>query len=84
MVSRSYTQSGHFPTMVYGFFVVFLIGFLWSSLDTGWTAYAAVEDRERLTAFFRPFCWVLVAFALLYVLERPLIDWYMRAAGRYR
>jgi hypothetical protein len=81
MVSMSYTQSGHFPTMVYGFFMVFLIGFLWSSLGTGWTAYAAVEDRERLTAFFRPFCWVLAAFALLYVLERPLIDWYMRAPG---
>jgi hypothetical protein len=76
MVTMSYAQSGHLPSQLYGFFVVFMIGFLWASLGGAGTAYAAVEDRERLTAFFRPLCWVLAIWTLGYFFEHDLVRWY--------
>ena len=58
MVPPSYTQSGHLPTQVYGFFATFLEAFLWAGIGGAATAYAAVEEREKLTAIFRPLLWV--------------------------
>jgi hypothetical protein len=65
----SYTETGHLPTQVYGFLATFLVGFLWAGLGGAATAYAAVEDRERLTAIFRPLAWVFGFWALQYVLQ---------------
>jgi len=78
MPPLSYTQSGHLPTQVYGFFGCFLIGFLWASLGGAGTAYPAVETRERLTALFRPLCWVLVFWTVEYFLEDAFVAWYER------
>lgn len=69
MHPSSYTETGHLPTQVYGFLATFLVGFLWAGLGGAGTAYAAVEDREKLTAIFRPLAWVFGFWALQYVLQ---------------
>ncbi len=72
MPTMSYAQSGHLPTQLYGWFSVFVVGFLWASMGGAGTAYAAVETRERLTAVFRPFCWVLAAWTIEYLIGERL------------
>jgi hypothetical protein len=69
MVPPSYTQTGHLATQVYGFFATFLEAFLWAGLGGAATAYAAVEDREKLTAIFRPLLWVFGIRAVQYVIQ---------------
>jgi len=65
----SYTETGHLPTQVYGFLATFFQAFLWAGMGGAATAYAAVEDREKLTAIFRPLTWVFAFWALQYVLQ---------------
>ena len=60
----AYTHSGHFPSQVYGFACLALIGFLWGALGGAGTALPAFLDRERLTEFFPPIIAVLVAWKL--------------------
>lgn len=60
----SYTESGHWPSQMYGFFGLFAGGFLWAAMGGAGTSYAAVEDRDRITQLFKPLCWVLAAWAL--------------------
>ncbi len=79
MPTISYTQSGHLPTQIYGWLVVFAIGFLWASLGGAGTAFAAVETRERLTHFFQPLCWVLVIWTLDELFFSRLATWYIQA-----
>ncbi len=74
----SYTQSGHWPTQLYGWAAVFLIGFLWAAMGGAGTAYAAVETRERLTATIRPLIWVLAAWAIEYAFEDRMVSWFVR------
>lgn len=69
MVPPSYTQSGHLPTQVYGFFATFLEGFLWAGLGGAVTAFAAVADDEELTGIFRPLLWVVSFWTLQYVVQ---------------
>ena len=54
---------------MYGFLATFFVGFLWAGLGGAGTAYAAVEDRDKLTAIFRPLAWVFAFWALQYVLQ---------------
>ncbi|MCA9078095.1 MAG: hypothetical protein KDA93_23905 [Planctomycetaceae bacterium] len=61
-----YTHSGHLPSVLFGFFGLFLGSFLWAALGGACTAYAAAEDRDRLADLFKPLCWVLVAWAAFY------------------
>lgn len=70
----AYTHSGHAPSQYYGFFCLFVIGALWGGLGGAGTALPGVMDRDRLTALFRPICWVLGAFLLLYCLYESLIQ----------
>ena len=65
----SYTETGHLPTQMYGFLATFFVGFLWAGLGGAGTAYAAVENRDKLTAMFRPLAWVFAFWALQYVLQ---------------
>ena len=65
----SYTETGHLPTQIYGFLSVYFEAFLWAGMGGAATAYAAVEDREKLTAIFRPLAWVLGFWALQYALQ---------------
>lgn len=73
----SYTQSGHLPSVIYGFFGAFMIGFLWAALGGAGSAYPAVENRERLTALFKPMIVVFVLWGVLYFTEDRLAGWYM-------
>lgn len=61
-----YTHSGHLPSVLFGFFGLFLGSFLWAALGGAGTAYAAAEDKDRLTDLFKPLCWVLAAWAGFY------------------
>ncbi|MCE5307215.1 MAG: hypothetical protein LLG20_06205 [Acidobacteriales bacterium] len=84
MPAISYTHSGHLPTQIYGIFAVFAIGFLWASLGGAGTAYAAIEDRERMTALFRPVICVFAVWALDYFFMDDVARWYVtqrQAAG---
>ena len=74
MVPVSYTFSGHLPTQVYGFFATFLEAFLWAGLGGAATVYAAVEERENLTAVFRPLLWVFGIWAVQYVIQDTPFD----------
>ena len=74
MVPPSYTQTGHLATQVYGFFATFLEAFLWAGIGGAATAYAAVEDREKLTAIFRPLLWVFGIWAVQYVIQDTPFD----------
>ncbi len=74
MLPLSYTESGHLPTQVYGYFATYFQAFLWAGLGGAATAYAAVEDRDKLTAIFRPLAWVFGFWALQYVIEDTPFD----------
>jgi hypothetical protein len=60
----AYTHSGHWPSQVYGFACLCVIGFLWGSLGGAGTALPACLDRERLTSLFAPILAVFVAWFL--------------------
>lgn len=60
----AYTHSGHLPTQLFGFFGLFVLGFLWSIMGGAGTAFAAVADRDKLVAVFRPLCWIFVAWLI--------------------
>ena len=65
----SYTETGHLATQVYGFMATFFQAFLWAGLGGAATAYAATEDREKLTAIFRPLIWVFGFWTVQYLLQ---------------
>lgn len=56
----AYTHSGQLPTQFFGFFGLFVLGFLWSIMGGAGTALAAVAEKDLLKAIFRPLCWVLI------------------------
>ena len=68
----AYAQSGHAPSQYYGFYALFLIGFLWAALGGAGTALAAVLDRKSLCEMFQPLTLLLVLWAVLYLVELPL------------
>src|SRR5207249_11290946 len=74
MVPPSYTETGQLATQMYGFLSTFFEAFLWAGIGGAATAYAAVEDREKLTAIFRPLLWVLGAWAIQYDLQYSPFD----------
>src|ERR1041384_5353860 len=72
----SYAQSGHAASQLYGYYGLFVIGFLTAALGGACTAYPAVESRERLTAFFKPLIVVFALWVLLDLTEDRLDFWY--------
>ncbi len=69
-----YTHSGHAASQYYGFFCLFVIGFLWGGMGGAGTAFPAVADRERLTELFRPICWVFGFWLVCNLTIFPLIE----------
>ncbi|MBI2424484.1 MAG: hypothetical protein HYV27_16760 [Candidatus Hydrogenedentes bacterium] len=61
----AYTHSGHWPSQAYGFFCLFLIGFLWAGMGGAGTAWPAVATREKLTEMFRPLSWIFAFWFML-------------------
>jgi len=57
-----YTHSGHWPSQLWGFAGLFVIGFLWAALGGAATALALSLDRARLQGLFPA---LVVAFAAL-------------------
>lgn len=76
MVPFSYAECGHLPSQVFGWFGVFLVGFLWAGMGGAGTAFAATADRENLTAIFRPLCWVFAFWTVQYFCEDAMIKAY--------
>lgn len=70
----AYTHSGHAVSQYYGFFCLFVIGFLWAGMGGAGTAFPAVADRNRLTEVFRPLCWVFGVWFVLTVFALPAIE----------
>jgi hypothetical protein len=60
----AYTHSGHWPSQLYGYACLCVIGFLWAALGGAWTALPACLDRARLTSLFSPTLTVLAAWLL--------------------
>jgi len=74
MLPPSYTETGQIATQVYGFLSTFFEAFLWAGLGGAATAYVAVEEREKLTALFRPLLWVFGIWAIQYVVQDTPFD----------
>ena len=72
----SYSQSGHAGSQLYGYYGLFVIGFLSAGLGGACMAYPAVENRECLTSFFKPLIIVLALWILLDLTEDRLDFWY--------
>ena len=65
-------QLAIWPERLYGFLMLFVIGFLWGGMGGAGTAFPAVASRERLTQIFRPLCWV---FSIWLLMNCFLIRW---------
>ncbi len=70
-----YTHMGSVPEIVYGFLMLFFIGFLWGGMGGLGTALPAVVDKERLVAFFKPLCWIFAAWFVLNMALPFINDW---------
>lgn len=79
-----YTHSGHWPSIAYGFFALFVIGFLWGCYGGAATAIAASYDRARLQAFYVPLALALVVWTVAGIVL-PIIDFkLLEVAGSMR
>lgn len=76
MPTMAYMQAEGAANQLYGFFSTFLQGALWTSLGGMGMAYAASEDREKLTAIFRPLTWIFVIWTFQYFGEGAFVQWY--------
>jgi hypothetical protein len=68
----TYTQSGNAASQFYGYWALFVIGFLWAALGGAGTALPAVLDRKSLCDLFRPLSLLLALWCVLYFVEKPL------------
>ena len=72
MYPLAFTESGHTASTYYGYFALFVEGGLWCGMGAAGTAMAACMPVNRLTRFFTPLCFVLVALGLRHYIEEPL------------
>ncbi len=75
MQVMSYTESGQVASQLYGYWCLFIMGFLWASMGTVGTAFPAVATKESLTKIFKPLLFVFGAWMLLHIIEDPLSKW---------
>ena len=71
----SYTESGHAASQLYGYFAVFIIGFLWAGMGVAGTAFAAAAPRDQIVKIFKPLFFVFGAWLLLDLIEDPVANW---------
>ncbi|HPO16338.1 MAG TPA: hypothetical protein PLI09_23080 [Candidatus Hydrogenedentes bacterium] len=80
----AFSHSGHLPSQIYGFFCLFVIGFLWGGMGGAGTAFPAVADRDRLTELFRPLSWIFVVWFISSLFVVPWIEnWETREAATW-
>ncbi len=75
MYPISFTMSGHFPTMYYGFLTTFLEGGLWCALGVAGTALALTADNDRLTRLYRPMLFLISAIILKNAFYDSIAHW---------
>lgn len=75
MYPISFTMSGHFPTMFYGFLATFLEGGLWCAMGTAGAALALTADRDRLAGIYKPLLFVIAAMFLQQIVDSPIARW---------
>jgi hypothetical protein len=68
----AYAHSGHAPSQYYGFYALFVIGFLWAALGGAGTAIPATFDRKSLCEIFDPLAVLLALWVVLYLVEDPI------------
>ena len=69
-----FSHSAVASTQYYGFFCLFVIGFLWGGIGGASTAFAAVADRDKLTGVFRPLVWIFVVWFVLDYIALPAFE----------
>ncbi|MAT14157.1 MAG: hypothetical protein CMJ46_02690 [Planctomyces sp.] len=67
-----YTHSGHFPSQIYGFYMLFMLGYLWACLGGAGTAIPAVYSRKELTDLCKPLAYLVGVWILIYLYRVPL------------
>ncbi len=77
----SYAHSGHWPTQLYGFACLCVIGFVWAALGGAWTALPACLSRERLAGTIPP---ILIVLAAWFVKNLALAYYGLRFASDQR
>jgi hypothetical protein len=80
MMVVAYTHSGHSPSVWYGFFGLFVIGFLWAAPGGMGTALPAYASRERLTEIFAPMSAVFGVWIVQWLWGYPWLTWTLAAA----
>ena len=76
MPVMAYIQADGLSNQIYGFVATFMVGALWTGMAGVGVAYAASEDRETLTATFRPLCWIFALWVVQYFGEDAFVRWY--------
>ncbi len=74
MVLIAYTHSGHSGSVLYGFYCLFVVGFLWGAVGGMGTALPAYLSREKLSQFVVPFIILFIAWWAENQFEAHFID----------
>ncbi len=75
MQVMSYTESGQALSQWYGYFCLFIIGFLWAAMGIIGTAFPAVAPLEVIIKIFKPLLFIFGAWMLLHIIEDPVSTW---------
>ncbi|QDU80881.1 hypothetical protein Pla110_26170 [Polystyrenella longa] len=67
-----FTHSGHFPSQIYGFYMLFFLGFLWACLGGAGTAIPAVYSRKELTDLCKPLGFLVGVWIIIFLYRVPL------------
>ncbi|MDP4284486.1 MAG: hypothetical protein Q8891_08690 [Bacteroidota bacterium] len=71
----AYAQSGEALSQWYGYFCLFIMGFLWAGMGSIGTAFPAVAPMERIVRIFKPLLFIFAAWLLLDIIEDPISNW---------
>ena len=75
MQVMSYSESGQTSSQLYGYWCLFIMGFLWAAMGTVGTAFPGAATKESLTKIFKPLLFVFGAWMILHLIEDPLSNW---------
>ncbi|MEO8766601.1 MAG: hypothetical protein ABI416_20030 [Ginsengibacter sp.] len=75
MQVMSYTESGQALSQFYGYFCLFVMGFLWAGMGIMGTAFPGVAPLEKIVKIFKPLLFIFGAWLLLHLIEGPVSRW---------
>ena len=73
MVAIDYASSGSSPSVIYGFYCLFVVGFLWGATGGAGTALPAFLSRDRLREFVVPLVSIFLVWWCAELLENRFI-----------